>query len=321
MDEYIQFHTLRIAGINSHEYTTTLATILKTMKRILIISTLLGLIISINSHGQETKKKRVQKENFIEEYYILKDNKNIKHGQYVKFKKYILDQRIPIEFGFFENDKRVGEWYFFYSTGSLESFGKYHADEKQGLWKEYYKHVNKNESITSLLNGHSDVVVDENGSISIEQNDSLMSAMGIYDSGKKMGTWNYYDGNGTLIHVFNHSTDKMIFSSVSDSTNQKCPFLGGIDRFYSLYFKNKETIEFNNELSDIKLILKLEFKEGGLIVEKVGSTGTEKTDLELEHLIQAFPNDWIPSYFDNPVFLTLERKNDHNKLIIIASFN
>lgn len=291
------------------------------MKRILIISTLLGLIININSYGQETKKKRAQKENFIEEYYVLKDNKNIKHGQYIKFKKYILDQRIPIEFGFFENGKRIGVWYFFYSTGSLESFGKYSADEKQGIWKEYYKPVYTNESITSLLNGHSDIVVDKKGNISVEKNDSLISAMGIYDSGKKIGTWNYYDGNRALTHVFNHSTDKMIYSSVSDSTNQKCPFLGGINRFYSFYFRYEENIEFDNALTDIKLILKLEIKEGVLIIEKISSTGTEKTDLELEHLIQAFPDDWIPSYFDKPVFLTLERKNDSNKLIVIASFN
>uniref|UniRef100_UPI0032163EE9 hypothetical protein n=1 Tax=uncultured Draconibacterium sp. TaxID=1573823 RepID=UPI0032163EE9 len=115
------------------------------MKQVLIISTLLGLIISINSYCQETKQKRVEKGIFIEEYNVLKDNKNIKHGEYVKFQRYLLSQ-IPIEFGFFENDKRVGEWYFFYSTGFLKSFGKYHADKKQGIWKEYYKPVQINES-------------------------------------------------------------------------------------------------------------------------------------------------------------------------------
>lgn len=277
-------------------------------------------MISLNSFSQETKKKRAIKGNLIEEYYVLKDNKNIKHGQYVKIHKYILDQRIPIEFGIFENDKRVGEWYFFYSQGSLESFGKYHAGEKQGVWKEYYKPVYLNESLTSLLYGQSDVLVDDKGSLSVEKNDSLISAMGIYDSGEKIGTWNYYDSNGTLIHIFNHSTDKLIFSSVSDSINQKCPFLGGIDRFYSYYFRNEETMKLNNTLSDISLILKLEIKEGVLNVEKVSSFGTEKTDLELEHLIQAPPDNWIPSYFDNPVFLTLERKKESYKLIINASF-
>ncbi len=143
--------------------------------------------------------------------------------------------------------------------------------------------------------------------------------MGIYDSGEKTGTWNYYDSNGTLIHVFNHSSNKMSFSSLSDSTNQKCPFLGGMDRFYSFYFWHEEAIAFNNAY--IKLILKLELKDGVLTIEKISSNGTEKADLELEQLIQAFPNDWIPSYFDKPVFLTLERKIDSNKLLINASFN
>ena len=145
--------------------------------------------------------------------------------------------------------------------------------------------------------------------------------MGIYKSGEKIGTWNYYDASGTLIHVFDHSSDKMVFSSASDSTNRCCPYLGGIDRFYSHYFKIKATAEFNNTLTDAKVVLKLEIKNELLIVERISSNIAAKATSEFERLIQLFPNDWIPSYFDNPLFLTLEHKTDSNRLLINASFS
>ncbi len=291
------------------------------MKQITIILSLLSIVITTNSYCQETKVKRVQKGDYIEEYYVLKENKSIKHGEYVKFQKYILDRRIPIAFGFFENDRKVGEWYFFHYGGALESFGNYFADEKRGVWKEYYKPLYKDISLSSLVNGQSDLTIDEKGSVIVSKKDSLIAAMGIYNSGDKMGTWNYYDGRGTLIHVFDHSSDKMIFSSASDSTNRCCPYLGGTDRFYSYYFRFAEASGFNNTLTDAKVILKLGIDGALLTIERINSNGAAKAIFEFERLIQLFPNDWIPSYFDNPVFLTLEHKTDSNKLSVSATFS
>lgn len=291
------------------------------MKQITIILSLLSIVITTNSYCQETKVKRVQKGDYIEEYYVLKENKSIKHGEYVKFQKYILDRRIPIAFGFFENDRKVGEWYFFHYGGALESFGNYFADEKRGVWKEYYKPLYKDISLSSLVNGQSDLTIDEKGSVIVSKKDSLIAAMGIYNSGDKMGTWNYYDGRGTLIHVFDHSSDKMIFSSASDSTNRCCPYLGGIDRFYSYYFRFAEASGFNNTLTDAKVILKLGIDGALLTIERINSNGAAKAIFEFERFIQLFPNDWIPSYFDNPVFLTLEHKTDSNKLSVSATFS
>ncbi|WP_339740459.1 hypothetical protein [uncultured Sunxiuqinia sp.] len=291
------------------------------MKQITIILSLLSIVITTNSYCQETKVKRVQKGDYIEEYYVLKENKSIKHGEYVKFQKYILDRRIPIAFGFFENDRKVGEWYFFHNGGALESFGNYFADEKRGVWKEYYKPLYKDISLSSLVNGQSDLTIDEKGSVIVSKKDSLIAAMGIYNSGDKMGTWNYYDGRGTLIHVFDHSSDKMIFSSASDSTNRCCPYLGGTDRFYSYYFRFAEASGFNNTLTDAKVILKLGIDGALLTIERINSNGAAKATFEFERLIQLFPNDWIPSYFDNPVFLTLEHKTDSNKLSVSATFS
>ena len=147
-----------------------------------------------------------------------------------------------------------------------------------------------------------------------------MSAVGIYASGKKISTWYYYDTHGNLIHVYNHSSDEMIFSSVSDSVNQICPFLGGIDRFYRFYFKEFFNIKFVRKVPDFKLIFNLEIKEGMLTTEKVSSTGTRSIDSQLEQLIQGFPDDWIQAYFDIPFFITIEAKNESNKLMFNSSF-
>lgn len=291
------------------------------MRQITIISSIFILLISVNSYSQETKRKTVQKERYVEEYDVLKEDKKVKHGQYVKFEKYILDRKIPIEFGFFDNGKRVGEWYFFYLNGDLKSYGNYHNGLKHGLWKEYYKPVNKEESLSAFLNGQSDVRIDENGSLTVEKNDKLISAIGVYESNKKLGSWNYYGNKSNLIHKYDHSLDKLLISSVSDSTNLKCPFLGGIDRFFEYYFEREEALDYKDYPLYLKVVLKIGTINEKLTIERISSIGDETAALELEQLIRSFPNDWIGSYIEKPIILTIERKLDSNKLLINATFN
>lgn len=71
-----------------------------------VILTILSLIISVRVIGQETKKVTVVKGSppVKETFYVLKDDKNIKHGAYTKqYGEWLIKGR-------FDNDKRTGIW-------------------------------------------------------------------------------------------------------------------------------------------------------------------------------------------------------------------
>lgn len=291
------------------------------MKHSVVITGILIFLISLNSYSQETKRKRVQKGAYIEEYNVLKKNKKIKEGQYIRFKKDMLDRKIPVEFGFFENDIRVGEWYFFYPNGALKSFGSYKGGEKYGLWKEYYKPVfSKEKSITSIFNIQSDINIDENGIVTVQKKDKLISAMGVYESNRKLGAWNYYDSRGNLIHKYDHSLDSLLISSLPDSLNVSYPYLGGKERFYQYYFDKDEELGYKESPSESKVILRIEVEDKSLTIERVSSTGDENVVLKVEKIIRSIPNDWIKSCVEKPTLMVWELKRDLNKMAINAVF-
>ena len=291
------------------------------MRPITIIAYIHLLLISVNSYGQETKRKKVLKDQYVEEYNVLKEDKEVKQGQYVKFNKDVLDRKIPVEFGFFEKGKRAGEWYFFYPNGALESFGNYKDSEKYGLWKEYYKPpISAGESWTSYFDIQNDLKADKNGTVIVEKKDKLISAMGVYVSNKKLGTWNYYDRIGNLIHKYDNSSDTLLFSSVSDSVNKSCPYLGGIERFYRYYFEKAEEFGHETSPSESIVVLKLEVRDKPITVTRIRSTGDENAALKVEKTIKAIPDEWIKSYVKKPIFLEWGLKRDSNRISIIAEF-
>jgi hypothetical protein len=79
-----------------------------------VLLTLLALLISTISWGQETKKKTFENESppYKETYYVLKDNQEIKHGDYKK------SYRSFSVRGQFDNGKKVGVWEFTGNDGS-----------------------------------------------------------------------------------------------------------------------------------------------------------------------------------------------------------
>lgn len=289
------------------------------MKLTTLITSILILQIAFNSYGQETKRKRVQKDKYIEEYNVLKENKEVKQGQYVKFKKDVLDRKIPVEFGFFEKGKRVGEWYFIYPNNALESFGNYKDGEKYGLWKEYYKPTRSiGESFTSFFDIQNDITVDENGKVIVEKKDTLISAMGVYESNKKIGAWNYYDGSGNLIHKYDNSSDTLLFSFVTDSVNKSCPYLGGIERFYRHYFEKEAEFGYKTSPSESIVVLRLDVRDKPITVTRISSTGDENVALNVEKIIKELPDDWIKSYVKKPILLEWEIKRDSKLLFFIS---
>lgn len=72
-------------------------------------------MVFVSTWGQETKKKKFESQHppYKETYYVLKDDQEIKHGDYKRSYRGLLMK------GRYENDKRVGVWEF-WSDGRLE---------------------------------------------------------------------------------------------------------------------------------------------------------------------------------------------------------
>lgn len=104
------------------------------MKRILIA----GLILStFTVAGQElkkvTKNKLVKSYTSIrEEYFVLKDSKNIKHGPYKKW----VNKKLAEE-GYYKNNMKDSTWIIYGLGQTIQSTGNYTNNEKAGIW-EYY---------------------------------------------------------------------------------------------------------------------------------------------------------------------------------------
>ncbi|RYZ25169.1 MAG: hypothetical protein EOO10_18975 [Chitinophagaceae bacterium] len=96
----------------------------------------LAFVMSISSlnfcYGQETERKVIRSKNGDkEEFFVLKSDNSIKHGEYEKKGNY------SHVIGSYKNGLRDGMWTE-YSTGSrLRSKGSYVNNERVGLWKFY----------------------------------------------------------------------------------------------------------------------------------------------------------------------------------------
>ena len=104
-----------------------------------ILTLLLLTIITFATTAQELKlvTKTSQSNPFTsykEEYYVLKDNKKIRHGSYKKW----VNGRISLE-GFHKNDNMDSTWTTYSSLGHIVSTGNYANNTKVGLWKFYDK--------------------------------------------------------------------------------------------------------------------------------------------------------------------------------------
>ncbi len=102
------------------------------MKRLFIIISLMGILTY--SNAQKVKTKRNETLMTIEEFKVLKSDKKIRNGSYIKKLKY--GQTIIVKGQYLDNIK-TGIWdYFDYRTGELEQ--KYDYDNKI-LLSSYFK--------------------------------------------------------------------------------------------------------------------------------------------------------------------------------------
>lgn len=106
------------------------------MKTTLLI---LATLLSSLSFGQEKGSKKItitDSLDYNEEYYVMKKNLTVKHGDYFKKTK---KNGIAFEKGHYKDGKRDGKWTIKLQGNSrVYSTGSYVLDKKVGQWTYYY---------------------------------------------------------------------------------------------------------------------------------------------------------------------------------------
>lgn len=102
------------------------------MKKIIIIA----LLLPLYSIAQETVKTVERDKNFPlikEEYYVLKADKSVKHGAYIK--RNAMGDTVMA--GFYKNGQKDSIWHEYTLTGKLAAIGCYKSGAEIGIW-EYF---------------------------------------------------------------------------------------------------------------------------------------------------------------------------------------
>ena len=93
-------------------------------------------LIPVCSMAQKTKKKSFrykQSKALKEEYYVLKENKKVKHGSYQSF----YANGKPQKTGGYNNGHKHGKWISYKHRGGISEIQHYINGKKTGIWEKY----------------------------------------------------------------------------------------------------------------------------------------------------------------------------------------
>ncbi len=262
---------------------------------------LLGLLLNLSiAQAQEIVKKKRSKDNFIEEYHVLKQNKDIRHGQSLTMYNAVLDQKYVAEFGTYSNSLKSGTWLTFYyrdPSNFLKSKGNYTNGEKEGTWRYYYPGQTSGSNVTTLFGAEKRTAVGRykkdahEFELRIDSAGQRISSTGKYEHDKKVGVWNYYSRSGRLFHRFDHTADSLVEVGLYQLGNDFLTFLGGPERFTTLYFTAQQEITDNNLISESSEAIYEVDKDGNYQLITAKGDGNFKSQVEL--ILSTIPNEWV----------------------------
>ena len=108
------------------------------------------------SYTQDVKKVvHVGKNSQIsEEYFVLKSDKSIKHGNYVKYLIRLAVEKYFQEFGSYDHNTKSGVWFYFnpiHPRNPISIMGEFNGGQRTGQWVYFYPTEIKDTSVFYLL--------------------------------------------------------------------------------------------------------------------------------------------------------------------------
>lgn len=217
------------------------------------------------SFSQTTTLVVKERGKFYEEYYVLKSDKNIKHGSYINYSIGLLWKIFINETGNYYYNKKDSIWTFYQNNQMIKKI-TYYRGKLHGQYSSYYP---------DSLNWDMDLGFNNNRG---RKNDSLQlnltepkvqsQIVGNFFDNMKNGIWSYFYPNGDLIFKYNYNDSVIVFcneniSSISSKQINliESTYLGGgkngliveiIPLIAEYYMKNTDnTLRYINPIINI----------------------------------------------------------------------
>ncbi len=257
-------------------------------------------VIPILTSGQELKRVTRSNPEYGEVYYVLKDNRYVKQGKYLKYYEVLFSRNLE-SFGQFDNNTKTGTWILFNSQhilNPLSSFGEFDSDKKIGQWEFFYSPVLMKDSLIKILASQKLTTFNipqkdnEEIQILIDTAGIKLAAIGNYNDNQKTGIWEYYSRDGALLCKYDYSSNQMIQNNNLNSYDQ----LGGVERFKTLFSQSisekrakSSPFFFNNS----HVTFEITTNHDSLNIKKIDSLGDFSFDTNVEQIIRNMSLDWI----------------------------
>ena len=140
---------------------------------------------------------------------------------------------------------------------------------------------------------------------------------GLYDNGKKVGIWNFYDLKGNLEQAYNYSTNELVqnnnkeqfsnYQIIKDGkTTEVKPdllpvFIGGRSRYDRFLNENLDYPKSakSNGIDGQQFVLITLSKNGEVMTTEIYRNMTPDLDKEALRVIDKLPKEWIPGKYEN----------------------
>ena len=181
------------------------------LKKVMLPWALLLLNISSAVAQVQSIPEQIQKygPREVEEFDVLKTDKKVRHGTYVRYMPQPFIGKVLFETGSYDHGRRQGEWRT-YSTDkpwSIISVGTYNAGEKEGVWTYYHLFV----SPPSAARANNSFTPKAGDALYINDTTAIVQAQGLYAQGHRVGVWTYFDWNKQVVQKINHFTNQLLY--------------------------------------------------------------------------------------------------------------
>jgi len=301
------------------------------MKKYLVCILFILLTVIANCQPDTVLRVRTDRENINikERYYVLKSDKKIRYGKFLRFgatrsEYYLLEE------GRYVNNQKSGTWRFYYDGypyNQIQSRGSFKNENRDGYWEfffhsRYYNPLQPDSNKSDLNK--------QNGSAVYYIKEGAKKSSGNFAEGKKTGIWNYYNTSGDTILILDHSKDSVVkidyaFLPERDTSGIIRPFFeGGSNYFYLMCQLN---IMINLDKAGI-ITYKLTVNKNTLDNELalIENKTSKATEAAVQKKLSSFREGWIPLINNNvietaDVFLvvTVTRKTSSN--VITPNYN
>jgi len=283
------------------------------------------IFVSISLFSQETK--RIHKENsFINEvYFVLKDDKSIKQGKYLKYRKISKDLNLPIEYGNYERNYKTGTWLIFNESlyqNPIRIVAEYANGKKNGQWIYFYAPDKPDNNSNRIIENRrlSNVIVprseDSDINITIDTSGIKIVAIGSFLNNKKVGKWSYYKKNGQLEEEYDFSLKKSIYSSENDTIDQN--YTEAVEYFLDELLETiKEKIMIYNYYDPLTFSFELFSSDNGMSIKNLSNNSSIKVWDLIEKSMLSMNRNWMdfdPNLENFSIIIELELQHDQFRL-------